>query len=421
MARRDLSEILRTDTAGLHQRLETLPFFTALHAGTLHRVSIVSYLRCLLIIHAVLERSLVSSAPLAELGRHAPAKVPLLVADLDALGAGNFPSLSAPMRAALNYAAAIVASGDDPLTLMGVLYVLEGSQNGGVVLRHAYAQCLGVPQQRLSYIGCYGQGTAAHWKGFIECLNARALDEHQVQEVAQAATRCFERLAAIFAGLDPYGEYDLKHPVSAINLEAGDHAMPQNPLDIAVALRVGADMWVRYPYLEQRFGERGKRFTSSDSCWLVALTEMSVESATWNLDWLRTFLASRGIPTTILEEHLTALSRELAVGSPGAPQPCAHYERFLSRRAAERQALLDGSVTQLIDEFERRLRSCAGLTVDSAAHLVTSAWVDERSGLHGALGAVRDWFVDTGRFSSDWIASVNELVQRLDQAVKPSR
>ena len=125
--------------------------------------------------------------------------------------------------------------------------------------------------------------------------------------------------------------------------------MPQDPLDIALALRAGRATWVRYPYLEHRFGERGKRFISSDSCWLVALTAMSAESATKNLDWLRTVLASRGIATVIVEDHLTALSQELAAGSSGQPQPCAHYERFLSNRAAERRALLDPERGDAVD------------------------------------------------------------------------
>ena len=174
-------EILRTETADLHVRLETLPFFTALHAGTLPRISIVSFLRSLSIIHAVLERSLalVSSAAIADLRRHAPPKVPLLVADLHALAAADSPSVSAAIRGALDYAAEILTSGDNPLSLMGVLYVLEASQNGGIVLRHAYSRCLRIPEEQLSYIGCYGRGTAAQWKRFIECLNVFALDEQQ--------------------------------------------------------------------------------------------------------------------------------------------------------------------------------------------------------------------------------------------------
>lgn len=416
---RDLHEILRAESAHLHERLETLPFFKALHAGTLPRTAIASYLRSLAIIHAVLERCLseVSSGPLVRLLRHAPVKVPLLAADLDALGTEGYASITTAIRIALDYAAEILEHGDDPLTLVGVLYVLEGSQNGALVLKRAHARCLNVPEERLSYFGCYGSATAVRWREFTECLNSLTLEASQINAVVQAANRCFEQLERICARLYPYDDADLKHHVAAVNFEAGDHAMPQNPRDIALALRVGRASWVRYPYLEQRYGERGKRFNSSDSCWLVALTGMSVESATKSLEWLRTVLATRGIATVILEDHLAALAQELAAESPGEPRPCTHYERFLSARAAERRALFDAeSLRRLIDRFDRRLRSSAGLTVESAAKLITSAWVDERCGIAGALAAVRDWFVDAERFSSDWIASVNELLVSLDQA-----
>src|SRR5450631_1494052 len=214
----DLRDLLKAETADLHERLEKLPFFRALHAGSLPKPAIVSFLRSLSIIHAVLERSssLVSSGPITELSQYAPPKVPLLVADLEALGAESLPSVTAAIQGALDYGAQILTSADDPLSLVGPLYVLEGSQNGGIVLKHAE------------------------------------------------------------------------------------------------------------------------------------------------------------------------------------------------------------SVSQLSDQFDQRLCACAGLTIDSTAHLITSAWVDERSGIAGALASVRGWFVDPDRFSNAWIGNVTELVTKLDHAAKPS-
>jgi heme oxygenase len=429
----DLGEILRTETAGLDALSGTLPFLSALHAGTLRRVSILSFLRSLSIIHAVLEGSVawVSGGPIAELRRHVPPKMPLLLADLEALDADGIPSVTAAIRGALDYADELLIRSNHPATLIGVLYVLEGLQNRGMTLKRAYSRCLSVPEDRLSYVGCYGTGTAAHWKGFVECLNALALEDDQVKGVSQAATRCCTALDNICAELHPYDESDLEHHVAAVNCEAGNHAMPQNPLDIALALRAGKAAWLRHPYLEHRFGERGKRFMSSDSCWLLALTEQTVESATHGLDWLRNVLASRGMPTVLLEDLLMGIARELAARSPEQPHPgappgegaqtVAHYERFLSSCAAERRALLDVETeTRLILQFDQRFRTCAGLYVESPARLIASAWVDERSGIEGALAAVRDWFSDADRFSSDWIATVDELVVQLDEAARPS-
>jgi hypothetical protein len=92
------------------------------------------------------------------------------------------------------------------------------------------------------------------------------------------------------------------------------------------------------------------------------------------------------------------------------------FTPFLSNLEAERQALVGAEdLSALIEQFDSRLRACAGTTVDSAAQLLVSAWVDERSGVTGALAATRDWLTDAGRFSDDWIVGVRELVIALEQ------
>jgi hypothetical protein len=205
--------------------------------------------------------------------------------------------------------------------------------------------------------------------------------------------------------------------VTTINFEAGDHAMPQDPREIGLALRAGRAAWLKFPYLENRFGERGRRFTSSDSCWLVALTHMPVATASRNLEWLRTVLASRGIPTIILEGHLRAILTAFADEFPDRADMPIQFDPFLSKLEAERQALADAeNLPALIGRFDGRLRECAGTTVNSAVQLIVSSWIDERSGISGALATTRDWFTNSERFSSDWVVSVGELVAALEQA-----
>jgi heme oxygenase len=415
----DLRERLRAETADLHEQLEALPFFRALHAGRLPKIAIISYLRGLAILHAILERELprVSLSVIAKLGAISSPKTSLLTADLDMLGAESMPSVTSAIQVALEYGAEILADADEPLTLAGVLYVLEGSQNGGIVLKQAYANCLGLPENQLSYFGCYGRTTAAHWKSFGVALNACGSEDGQAEKIVLSAIRCFERLHAFCQALFPYAETGLKHHVTTINFEAGDHAMPQDPREIGLALRAGRIAWLKFPYLESRFGERGRRFTSSDSCWLVALTHMPVETASKNLEWLRTVLASRGIPTIVLEGHLRAILRAFADEFPECADMPAQFAPFLSKLEAERKALAGAeNLPTLIEQCDRRLRACVGVTVNSAAQLIASAWVDERSGISGALAATRDWFTDAERFSKGWITAVHDLVTALEHA-----
>ena len=81
---------------------------------------------------------------------------------------------------------------------------------------------------------------------------------------------------------------------------------------------------------------------------------------------------------------------------------------------AERQACDAGlALPALVDRFEHRLHGCAGTTVDSAAALIASAFLDERAGIAGALEHTTTWFADPARFSSDWVAAVHELTASL--------
>ena len=215
------------------------------------------------------------------------------------------------------------------------------------------------------------------------------------------------------------GRFDLSstHHIAAINFEAGDHAMPQHPLDVDLALRAAGIAWEKYPYLEHRYGERGRRFTDSDGCWLFTLARVPEEIAvTKSLEWLRIVLASRGIPTVILEFHLRAILQVIGTKSGKQRSARIQFDPFLSDRNSERRRLFgaDGR-SRLIDMFDQRFRVCTGFKVESAAELVASAWVDEHSGMTGSLSSLCSWFTDGERFSTDWIASVHELLVELDR------
>jgi hypothetical protein len=208
-----------------------------------------------------------------------------------------------------------------------------------------------------------------------------------------------------------------KYHIAAINLEAGNHAMPQDPLDIDLALRAAKVAWEKFPYLEHRYGVRGKRFTDSDSCWLFTLTRARKEVAvTRALEWLRTVLASRGIPTVILEFHLQAIRQAIATEFSDHLEMQIQFDQFLSDRNAERRRLFgDEGRSRLIDAFDQRFRACTGFKVEAAAELITSAWVDKHSGISGSISALLDWLTDIERFSTDWIANVHELLLELDR------
>ena len=199
--------------------------------------------------------------------------------------------------------------------------------------------------------------------------------------------------------------------------------MPQDPIEIELALRAAKVAWEKYSYLEHRYGERGRRFTDSDSCWLFTLARAPREVVVTNsLEWLRRVLAVRGIPTVILEFHLMAIVLAIESEFPEQPIKKIQFFQFLADRKAERRRLVGAESRSLVvDVFDQRFRACTGFKVELAAELITSAWVDEQSGISGSLAALCNWFTDGERFSKVWVAIVHELLLELDRVHGQSR
>ncbi len=408
---------LKTTTAPQHRAVERLPFFAALRAAdAVPTPAAVTWLRALAVLHAILERGLSNARGLpAGLWTPTRARLPALLDDLERVGATSPLSVMPAIVETLAVGGRLVGDGADPMALVGALYVLEGSQAGGALLRPAYARCFGVEEQTLSYFGADRAQAAATWSAFTSALDALSLRPSEADRVVASAVALFDGLHAVGAALLPYADADLLPHIAAINPEAGNHAIPERPEEIALALRAGRAAWDRFPYLAQRYGERGLRFTRSDSCWLVTLAQLPPDAALRNLQWLRKVLVGVGLPTVILEEHLREILvalRELTL-APGSST--RGYELFLTRVAADRARHLSASALERVARADEALLSTPGMHVDSAALLVASAWVDESSGLVGALAATRSWLTDASRFSPEWIAEIDALLASVEE------
>jgi hypothetical protein len=67
----------------------------------------------------------------------------------------------------------------------------------------------------------------------------------------------------------------------------------------------------RVSVLPKRYGERGWRFSLSDSGWLQTLRELSPDAARAQLLWLSNLLAARGMPRYLMARHLEHPHAEL--------------------------------------------------------------------------------------------------------------
>ena len=201
------------------------------------------------------------------------------------------------------------------------------------------------------------------------------------------------------------------HPVAALNPQAGNHAITVDPVELAAALRAGERTWQRFPYYEMRYGERGRRFTASDSAWIVTTAHQQLSDARRELRWLGEVLAARGMPRWLLELHLAELHAQLVSAKP---ENRAVYDRLLPVVAmlrAERFRHLDEATSaELVEQFDRRTASDLGPSVPEAGALLVAAVADERAGVKGSVESLVSWLADPARFSVDWVAATTETL-----------
>ncbi|MBA2627543.1 MAG: biliverdin-producing heme oxygenase [Gemmatimonadales bacterium] len=401
---------LQEATSRIHARVEAAPFFVALHDGTLPPLAAASYLQSLSIVHAVLEHALATSSDsrVSHVWNAGLAKLPYLLDDLKLPGVEPLRAIAPGIRAALALADRIVLNSAAGPALLGYLYVLEGSQNGGLMLKQLFAVALGVTAQDLSYFGCDGRDTHRRWTQFTGSLDAVTLSADEERMVAEAGVAAFEGLEAIVLALFPFDEGRVAVHVTAVNPEAGRHTLPADPSEIGIALRAGVRARERFPYLERRFGERGRRFTASDSCWLLTLIPLEYATIARNIAWLRTVLASRGIPSLILENHMRELVAEVEAATPGRLAETQSFRRVVDDLSASRQAqVADATVASLAAQFGTRLIALGGTDLGAVA-LLASAHADEID-VPGSYAAIESWLADPASFGAPWCAAIREI------------
>jgi hypothetical protein len=168
-----------------------------------------------------------------------------------------------------------------------------------------------------------------------------ALDSagHPDADVAEVAA---EALASVAAGLE---RRDGGETVDAgvVNPDAGRHEIVADATLLRAGVRASQRSYDATPYYRLRYGGRGARFASTDTAWLISLADHDEEQAVRHVRWLARVLASRGMPSVLLERHLGALTAELrAVAGDGAagPLPAAADDLATTRRRHVEDSLL---------------------------------------------------------------------------------
>ncbi len=202
-----------------------------------------------------------------------------------------------------------------------------------------------------------------------------------------------------------------------LNAEAGAHPVPSEPPKLQASLRAADACWRRFPYLAERYGDRGHRFTRSDSAWLATLTQPDMPDVMAQIRWLREMLATRGIPSVILQTQLEILCDELDAAAPEG-----HATHATLRRAAEdlhearRSHISDAQTAALTACFEAAAEACWRVRLPHTPLLLVSAVADEMDGSPGATESLGGWLTDRTRFPASWITAVEATLSQARMA-----
>jgi heme oxygenase len=194
-ARSALRWRLRAATATTHERMHAHPGFEAAAAGT---IELSDYRRLLVRLygfHRPFEDIVRSAADVyrIDLDMNARARSPMLLADLQTIGfdpsAATLPLWPPSLR--------LVSKG----SLLGALYVLEGSALGGVQIARALKDRVGngLGKALLFFVG-RGDRQGAMWREFVEELESLRDDDEEAMRAEDAAIMTFRAFEDWMAG-----------------------------------------------------------------------------------------------------------------------------------------------------------------------------------------------------------------------------
>jgi len=191
--------LLKESTAAQHDAAENHPFQRALVEGRLAREAYAANLGQLLLVHRALERKLREGADeLAAIGAvvtEEQYQEPYLLEDLAFFGID--PESVEPTSAT----AALIEriEGASAAEILGMHYVLEGSNNGGRYIAKKVRKAYGFEEQApgTRYLDPYGDEQRGKWMAFKAAMDEQAFSADERAKMVAAAQGMFDGLAAI--------------------------------------------------------------------------------------------------------------------------------------------------------------------------------------------------------------------------------
>jgi heme oxygenase len=196
---------LRESTASHHRRAEQHEFQQQFVRGTLPRPLYLGWLEQLLHVHSALEghldRLVARNPRLKSVFDDGRRKVAPLRKDLAFLGStAHQPALPAA-RAMVERMEQLAT--EQPMALLGILYVLEGSTNGSKFIARKVRPAYELPPtgEGSAYLDPYGDMQPARWQEFKAAVDALELPGAEVEQMVLAAQWTFDSIRELGAEL----------------------------------------------------------------------------------------------------------------------------------------------------------------------------------------------------------------------------
>lgn len=200
-----------------------------------------------------------------------------------------------------------------------------------------------------------------------------------------------------------------------VNPGAGSYDVTTDATLVRAAVRAAQRSLDAMPYYGVRYGERGSRFATTDSAWLISLAPLSEERANRQVAWLCRVLAGRGMPSWLMELHLVELVAE--VRSVAGDDAVGSLPATASTLTSARRRHVDD---ELLVEADRWAADAVGeeLPVPRTGALMAAAVADTLSGVTANDRALLEWLTDPDRVGPE-VAEQLHGVRRQIQAAAP--
>jgi len=191
---------LKAETSDLHSRAESRTLQRAIATGEVDQTTFSAYLGQLYRVHHSLESALENSrdkhAAIGALATADRMRIPDLDRDLAFYGV-NRDQIAAGDAAQRFSTQVQEIKAMDPVALLGALYVLEGSTNGGRFLARALRKSWDLDGEGLAYFDPYGEEQPRKWAAFRREMDEASFEADQEEAIIEMAKTTFLAIAEV--------------------------------------------------------------------------------------------------------------------------------------------------------------------------------------------------------------------------------